>query len=107
METKHTKGEWTFKTTHHKIEIFSFVNGIAETDILNSCLMNGEDISTSEQIANAKLIAAAPDNFEDNVEWMQIHKELLKHNIKIPKSLSDRIMNQALKSKETIKKATE
>jgi hypothetical protein len=35
-----------------------------------------------------------------NQEWLKIHSELLKSNIFIPKSLSDKIMELAIKTRK-------
>lgn len=103
---KHTKGPW---------EIHG--NGIyPKKKSSNICIVTRQrfDLKPSGQFeedevmdANSKVIAMAPCNLEDNIEWVEIHKELMKEGIIIRKPLSDRIMEQLIKSKQTIKNSLE
>jgi len=99
---KHTKGKWI----NNPFMKFTGFRSI-ESDGKVICTLEAVKFESDEELeANAKLISAAPENLTDNIEWLNIHDELLKQNINIPKSLSDKIFNQVLKTKETIKKAT-
>lgn len=106
---KHTKGEWTIHTSEQTKDLYSMIYSnnirIAEVKSYGNCA-TFNDATIEERLANEKLIATAPDNLTDNIEWLKIHEALLKHGIDIPKSLSDRIFNQVLKSRNTINKAT-
>jgi len=46
----------------------------------------------------------ANELYQNDQEWIDIHKELLKENIVIRKPLSDRIREQVIKSNETSRK---
>lgn len=101
METKHTKGEWTFR------EFPKDSNGYINIDFPKGfiCIYGGciDEMSSEEEVnnhiieaeANAKLIAAAP--------------ELLEALINLEQFLTprDKASNTWLKAKQVIKKATE
>ena len=98
METKHTKGEW------HLTKDLQYV-GTTGNNRKPVCKIVLQ-VEKGESEANGKIISAAPNNLEDNIEWVAIHNELVKSNIVISKSLSDRIMEQVIKSKASIEKST-
>lgn len=93
METKFTKGEWKVGEGIASVE--------CGNDFIATCHHITEQWITEEQaIANAKLIAAAPDLLEALQEyvWMQ------EGNIsKVTTMPSERL----IKAKQAIKKATE
>lgn len=63
METKHTKGEWIIKDEHYSIESTIISDNGERIAVAKSYpkSANLNDVSESERIANAKLIAAAPE----------------------------------------------
>lgn len=105
METKHTKGEWNFKLSKkgNKFIITGF-------NWVNFCKIyaHAEGKYKQEALANAKLIAAAPDLLEALIELTELEKN--KTNNKVGSPISSVIKNKRLewgKAEQAIKKATE
>lgn len=96
METKFTKGEWKVGEGITTIE--------CENDFIATCHHITEQWITEEQaIANAKLIAAAPEMFNALVELLAQVKQFTDGDIGEQDYFRDEISN----AKKAIKKATE
>lgn len=96
METKHTKGEWVInKNSSTTVEVKGSNRSIASTGGYQTNTNESENIY-NENIANAKLIAAAPELLESLVN-------LLKWSAHFPEAMNDEI----IQAKNAIKKATE
>lgn len=101
METKHTTGEWLIheKAAGNVIQKDTgrvVANCRAYTSNVNPHLVD------EENMANAKLIAAAPDLLEALSELIDINESEEVFDIKV-----NRMVNALSNSKEAIKKATE
>jgi len=61
METKHTKAQWTLEnTTGHTLRVTAGAKGFVIAEVTSDCITHFIG-NTDEALANAKLIAAAPD----------------------------------------------
>lgn len=81
METKHTKGEWVKNMRHTKKGASIITINIPNQPIIDFYQLNSDDCSSpiccaTEQHANAKLIAAAPEL----LEALMKAKELIKRD---------------------------
>lgn len=99
MKLKHTPAPWYKKS-------YAISGYLIMANNSSVCAVHAYR-PVEEMTANSNLICQSPELLQDDIEWVAIHRELLKHDIKIPKHLSDRIFSQLIKSEETIKKATE
>lgn len=92
METKFTKGEWSYlKTGLNETCIFS------DLDMEHIFKINHNEVEGSQAEGNAKLISAAPDLLESCIELFEYYK----NEVSIPNLVVLR------KAQEAIKKATE
>jgi hypothetical protein len=100
MNTKHTPAPWTVNTTDYTngIGIECVVNGIGHTVCTDQfCYPDFQQHGSEEKLANAKLIAAAPELLEA-LESLVKAIDFSVLGYKMPESM--------LKAKEAIKKAT-
>lgn len=88
METKFTKGEWILSEFYDGFHIYSIGKKV--------CSIWSGLVTRSENKANAKLIAAAPDLFNALNELIDFHKSDM--HLKLP------VLEEAIKA---LKKATE
>lgn len=94
METKFTKGEW--KILQGKSQRDVFESGRLLATAYNNTVSK-QNICLEEAIANAKLIAAAPDLLDSCIELFEYYKtECSIPNLEVLK-----------KAQQAIKKATE
>jgi len=100
METKFTKGEW--KILQGKSQRDVFESGRLLATAYNNTVSK-QNIFLEEAIANAKLIAAAPDMFNALEELLAQVKQFTAGNIGEQDYFRDEISN----AKKAIKKATE
>ena len=68
----HTKGPWTLvEHSWSRIGIYAGCKGIAALDIYNESTEETEEALNAEMLANARLIAAAPDLLHALHDYMQ------------------------------------
>lgn len=96
METKHTKGEWKVSEEPFSLLVTHEIN---PNHVESICQISQRYKSDSEQLANAKLIAAAPDMLEALILCQQ---DFFNGNIGNKPSTETRE-----KIRKAIKKATE
>lgn len=75
MEIKFTKGPWTLDSTQQYIrapkEDEAFIGGGAICEVQSPLAWGGMDVRVAQtRIANARLIAAAPDMYAVLEEWL-------------------------------------
>ena len=100
METSFTKGEW--KILPGKLQRDVFESGRLLATAYNNTVSK-QNICSEEAIANAKLIAAAPDMFTALEELLAQVKQFTDGNIGEQDYFRDEISN----AEKAIKKATE
>lgn len=99
MKTQHTQREWYYDSLGRRIRggnqgiICELVRGI----------------KTDQEIeANAKLIAAAPVNLDENIKTLNLLKIIVKHlPANAPEEVFTKITNRVKGLNQAIKKATE
>ena len=104
METKFTKGEWVIQNYNGKgscIDIDTKIGNICQ--VYSLVETDYKTPHNEELIANAKLIAAAPDMFNALEELLAQVKQFTAGNIGEQDYFRDEISN----AKKAIKKATE
>ena len=101
METKFTKGEWKILPGKSQRDVFE--SGRLLATAYNNNTVSKQNICLEEAIANAKLIAAAPDMFNALEELLAQVKQFTDGNIGEQDYFRDEISN----AKKAIKKATE
>ena len=100
METNFTKGEWKILQGNSQRDVFE--SGRLLATAYNNTVSK-QNICLEEAIANAKLIAAAPDMFNALEELLAQIKQFTDGNIGEQDYFRDEISN----AKKAIKKATE
>lgn len=103
MKAKHTPGPW---------EVADFISNdktrhlaVWKDEAITICLISPKETENDQDIANARLIAAAPDMLE---ELKRIRAELIEstRHFKLHSENYDNLMNNAERIFSVIKKAT-
>lgn len=96
METKFTKGEWNLVTSKESGSDVCASSGEAICQVFDATGKPVSEMDYEIMVANAKLIAAAPEMFE-----------ALKSIYDDPETFNDLFVSQQDKIKSALKKATE
>jgi hypothetical protein len=104
METKFTKGKWSYAESSNEVDYLVYVDGLPCLFISLNYGVDPKYIDKEETEANAKLIAAAPDMLEALNEMVKNLSSYV-YGLKIRDGFSELLALE--NAKKAIKKATE